>query len=487
MKKVLLNTLQIILKAALAVCLFVCAWYFLTPYFRTEHNAEGDGFRNMPDHTIDVVAVGSSHIQYAFDPAVFYAETGYYSYVMGSQCQPMSMTYHMLEEVLKTQSPEAAVIDVFTLLPASEVCYADGNFYVAIDEMTGRNRLEAADDIDNPELVRQYKYDFLMNHGNWKNMDVKDPGSILNYRKELDGYINFELGYVRQEPHIYTPTPLVVYTPDQKAELAEKEKAELDRVIGLCTENGITPVFVKTPCILDQENTNKLQAIWDYLDTKNVRHIDYLQKAEELSWYMNMDGDTWHNNSWGAEIITKDLAAYTKENRLVTKHAVNEEMEALCRNAMLITVKSLMSMYNIDIYRLLEEASKYPCAVAFRYLGSPKTSITERELELFRGIGITRDFVKNPYDDYYAFVINGELVQESNEAFAVQFSGSEVALTYSGIKIDGVDYDTEPGELEIYFMAENLGWLNAIGINHATRWFWELSCEGYDCPVYCGW
>ena len=137
-------------------------------------------------------------------------------------------------------------------------------------------------------------------------MDVTDPGSILNYKKELDEYVNFEMGYVRQEPYIYTPTPLVVYTADQKVELSEKEKAELDRVIGLCAQNGITPVFVKTPCILDQENTNKLQAVWDYLDTKNVRHIDYLQKAEELKWYMNMDGDTWHNNSWGAEIITKD-------------------------------------------------------------------------------------------------------------------------------------------------------------------------------------
>jgi hypothetical protein len=134
----------------------------------------------------------------------------------------------MLEEVLKTQSPETAVIDVFTLLPASEVCYADGNFYVAIDEMTGKNRLEAADDIDNPDLITQYKYDFLMNHGNWKNMDVTDPGSVLNYKKELDEYVNFEMGYVRQEPYIYTPTPLIVYTADQKVELSEKEKAVRD-------------------------------------------------------------------------------------------------------------------------------------------------------------------------------------------------------------------------------------------------------------------
>ncbi len=103
MKKLILNTLLIAIKTVLAAALFVCIWAGLSPYFRIQRNIEGDAFRNIPANTLDAVALGSSHIQYAFEPAVFYTESGYYSYVMGSQCQPMTITRHMLEEVFKTQ------------------------------------------------------------------------------------------------------------------------------------------------------------------------------------------------------------------------------------------------------------------------------------------------------------------------------------------------------------------------------------------------
>ncbi len=179
MKKLIVNTLRILIKTALAAVLFAGIWAGLSPYFRVQKNIEGDAFRNIPENTLDAVAVGSSHIQYAFEPAVFYTESGYYSYVMGSQCQPVPITYHMLEEIFKTQSPEVVFIDVFTLLPASSVCYAEGNYYVAIDVMTGENRLQAADDVPDETLSRQYKFDLLMNHSNWKTMDLSDFGSIL--------------------------------------------------------------------------------------------------------------------------------------------------------------------------------------------------------------------------------------------------------------------------------------------------------------------
>ena len=92
-RKVLI--LKILLKCVLAAALFACTWNFLTPYFRESRSKEGDSFHNLPADSIDVLALGSSHIQYAFNPGVFYAETGDYSYVLGSQCQPMSMSFYM--------------------------------------------------------------------------------------------------------------------------------------------------------------------------------------------------------------------------------------------------------------------------------------------------------------------------------------------------------------------------------------------------------
>ena len=181
MKKALLNTLQIILKTALAAVLFIMTWNWLTPYFRVNRNTDGDLFRNLPEDTIDVIALGSSHIQYAFNPAVFYAETGNYSYVLGSSCQPFSMSYYMLEEALKTQHPSVVVLDVFTLLPQSQVCYADGLYYKAIDMMSGDTRYEAGKygTESLPENLQEaYTYDLILNHDHWKDMDFSDPDSI---------------------------------------------------------------------------------------------------------------------------------------------------------------------------------------------------------------------------------------------------------------------------------------------------------------------
>ena len=172
--KIFASCIKLILLVSIAICL----WIFITPYFRIDRNKEGDLFRNLPENCIDVIALGSSHMQYAFNPAVFYEETGYYSYVLGSSCQPLSMSTNMLQEALKTQKPTLVYVDVFTLLEQSDICYADGMFYKAIDEMTGSNRLEAADKA--PEGVKlQYKYDLLMNHDQWKNIDLKDFYSLF--------------------------------------------------------------------------------------------------------------------------------------------------------------------------------------------------------------------------------------------------------------------------------------------------------------------
>ena len=486
MRKFFVNTLRILLKTALAASLFICAWFYLSPYFRLDHNTEGDAFRMLPENSIDVIALGSSHMQYAFDPAVFYTETGYYSYVMGSQCQPVSITYHMLEEVLKTQSPEVAVIDVFTLLPASDVCYAEGNYYVAIDEMTGMNRLTAAETVPDEQLKTQYRFDLLMNHSNWKNMDFSNIQEILNIGKPFMDY-NYELGYVRQEPVTVRPTPLITYERKNRISLSDKEKKEIDDVVTLCREHQITPIFIKTPFICDQENTDKLYAVWDYLEEKDVRYIDYVHKAEELSWFIDMDGDTWHNTSWGAEIITRDLGRYAVTEKLIKSHEKQNEMEQLCRNMRMITVKSLMNKNNINIYSLLEFAAKYPCGVAVRYQGKPTTTITEQENRLLQSLGTKHDFLRNPEENYYGFFQDGKLIQESSEAFAVSFAGSEIAITYNDILIDGISQDPDPGELEIYFMADTLEWLNAVGINYSSQWFWENSCDGYNCIMTCGW
>lgn len=479
MLKFILNVFRILIKTALAVALFVGAWVFLTPYFRLDRNVEGDYYRNLPPQSIDVIALGSSHMQYAFNPAIFYTETGYYSYVLGSPCQPLSMSASMLEEALKTQSPEVVVVDVFTLLPQSDVCYADGMYYKAIDEMTGETRCKAADYVPDETNRWNYKFDLVMNHDQWKTMDFNHIEDIIENANPKEG-LNTDLGYVREEPTNPRYAPLITYAPTKKVELSEDEKTSIDRIASLCEEHNIHLIFIKTPYIIDQENTNKLYGVWDYLESKHIAFIDYVAKAKDLDWFIDMDGDTWHNNSWGAEIITNDLASYIKDHRYVHNHKDNTTMESLLLDGQKIAANSLMGPMNVNIYRLMEEGKRYPCTILCKYKGMPNSGIQEYENNALQALGLNHDFIADKNKDYYAVVRNGQLLVDGNEPFDTTLEGWNISLQEDGILLNGKAY-CEPGEMEIYFVANDLMWINAIPIDYASRWFWKNGCDGFDC------
>lgn len=469
---------QIVIKMLLVLAIAIGTWFFLTPYFRLEKNEDGDRFRNLPENSIDVIALGSSHMQYAFNPAIMYAETGYYSYVLGSSCQPLRMSTGLLREALKTQHPSLVIVDVFTLLEQSETCYADGMFYKAIDEMTGLNRLETANNA--PENVRlQYKYDLLMNHDQWKNIDLSNLDSFVDNATPTSD-IDYNLGYVFMEPENPRYAPLITYEVTKKKELDSKSKEAIDELIDLCKEEGIKLVFVKTPYIIDQESTNTLASIWNYLDKKNVSYIDYIQKAEQLDWFIDMDGDTWHNNSWGAEIITKDLASYVKENNLVKNHRKNKTYENIITETLKYTSYALMNNKNVNIYRLLDEASKYPSIVIMNYKGKSHTSLGEYENNALQALGMTKDFLNDTKTDYYAVIQNGKLIKESNEPFDVEVKDIHISIDTDKVMINDTEYERS-GEMQIIFLDSARSWTNEVNIDYATKWFWKNGCDGFEC------
>ena len=471
------NILKILLKSILACALFIVSWIVLTPIFRVDHTDDGDMFRNLNDNTLDVLALGSSHMQYAFDPGVYYAETGYYSYVMGSSCQPMETTYYMLKEVLKTQHPSVVIVDVFTLLPQSNVCYADGMYYKAIDMMEGTNRIEAGLDIPVEEVRTTYAFDLIMNHSNWKDMAFSKWKEIIEGAKPTKE-INWIGGYVRQEPSVFEPVSPDVYRVNDDVDLSDEEKYELDRIIDLCRQENIYLLFTKTPYAIDQGSTNKLAAVWRYLDSREAEHLDFTRNTEQYGWYLNLHGDSWHNNSWGAEIITKALANKTKNH--VSGHRDDPIMNDIMNSVEWLSIRSLFMDTNIDVYKLLYFASKYPSAVLVRYTGTDTTIIGKKEMQLLRNIGIEHDFMNHCDEDYYALVIDGKVVQESSTPIDVEFAGTSFSLTEKEILRNGEILYGSHGNFDLYFLDHPLSVINGIQMDTTLK-FWPSHCNGWAC------
>ena len=482
LKKGIVNTLLILFKGALLLGMTAGLWMFLTPYFRLDRTYDGDYFRNLPENTVDVLALGSSHIQYAFNPADFYAETGNYSYVLGSSCQPFSESYYLLKEALKTQKPSVVLLDVFTLLPQSQVCYADGVYYLAMDMMSEPVRTEAS--LGLPEEMDfdtklSYTLDLYMNHGNWKRFDFTQPETILETARAKDGF-SWDMGYVREEPKNLVYTPLTTFEVTETVTLSDAEKEWIDRIAALCEENEIHLLFLKTPYLEDQEDANKLAAIWNYLEEKGYPYIDFVEKAEELEWFMDMDGDTWHNNAWGAEIVTRHLADYITERNWIENHTEDDMMNLLMKTGMEKSAKDLLDRKNINIYRLLEEGAKYPCTILFRCKGNEKSSIAEYENMALNRLGLHHDFLNDKEEDYYAVVRDGKLIQDGNEPFELMLDDHKITLEEDDIKVQNASIGT-PGELQIVFLDDEFSWINPLGIDYSSKWFWKNGCDGWKC------
>ena len=468
------NIFKILFKVILVILILVGSWVVLTPIFRYDESNEGNQFRNLPNDILDIIVLGSSHAQYSINPAVIYTERGYYSYVLGSGCQPMSMSYHFLEEALKTQSPEVVLLDVFTMMPSRSVCYADGMYYNAIQQMTGKNRIEAGLATENDEKKYEYTFDLLMNHSKWKQDDFLQ-------KEESDEY-NAMLGYVAQQPTDLQFRHLVPFERgNTEINFRENDLEAFNNIIDLCRENNIKLILFKAAIDIDQENYDYLQAIWDIADQKGIEHVDFLALAEEIGFTLGMDGDTWHNNTWGAQKTSKYLANYIKEHNYITKHVDNNTYNGLLHDLSDMTVEALFDR-NIDIYQLLDYATKYDLTMVIKYTGSNGTSIGDYENQLLQSTGIDFDFINNRNQNYYAIISNREVIQSSNEPFVTSVNGTNIEISPLKITVGNNIYENL-GELEIIFCGNDFSWFNEMPIDYATRFFWKNGCDGWNCGV----
>ncbi|MBR2595694.1 MAG: hypothetical protein IKE06_05170, partial [Solobacterium sp.] len=290
--------------------------------------------------------------------------------------------------------------------------------------------------------------------------------------------INWIGGYVRQEADNFNPVPLDTYEVNDEVTLSEQEQFELNRIIELCRKENIYLLFTKTPYAIDQGSTNKLAAVWQFLDEQGIDYVDYTRKAEELGWYMNLHGDSWHNNAWGAEIVTRDLAALTAEH--VHDHREDDLMNDIMDSTEWMSTRSLFMDTNLDVLRMLDNAEKYPTIVLIRYEGTNTTVITEKENELLRKLGVHHDFVKDCGSDYYAMVVDGKVVEESNEPIAVTWNEVEYTLNENEILRDGAVWFGHHGNMDIFFMDHPVSVTSGIQMDTTVK-FWPAHCDGWAC------
>lgn len=392
----------------------------------------GQNFHSLPENSMDVFVLGSSHAQYGFQPSFFHGETGLYSYVMGSACQPLEVAVQMLKEGLKTQHPKLVMLEVFTALPLRSVCHAPSCYVMAGYQMQGEEKLKTFSYLE-AEKAQTYENDFLIHHNDWKNIKNFDYFKPEYWKKDTQA-LDFNFGYVYQQANY----PIHGYWGEQRyetiprRELRPIDQESLNTIKKICDENKISLLLFKTPIDgMDEENQAYLDAVWRWAQANKVAYRDFVREDEQIGFALQVHADSYHAYVHGSAILTHELAKTVLEKDYPFNHRPQEELDKLYAEAdNIYTWEALQSERDpIHILQRLKQA-KGISFLSFRGYPEPQKEELNQALQQLSGQKI--DF----YKPFQAIFEDGRLVAVLEEEKTQVLGGHTFTLTSELLRVD---------------------------------------------------
>jgi len=101
-----------LLFLALGVLLFASLQRVLTQKYKFGAGLTLKGFYGLPDDSVDVLCLGTSHVYEGLSALDLYDLSGNRTYLLSSAGQPIEISRYMLEWALQTQHPQIVIFDV---------------------------------------------------------------------------------------------------------------------------------------------------------------------------------------------------------------------------------------------------------------------------------------------------------------------------------------------------------------------------------------
>ena len=278
-------------------------------------------FYDIPEGTLDVLVLGSSHAYYGFQPGVLWNEYGISSHVMGSNKQSVATSCFLLKEALKYQRPKVVLFETY-LMGIDDLYVDEGCLRQAVDSMRlGSVKHELIQEFL-PEASWKdklsYYVPFLKYHSRWSELTSDDF--------EKDYFFhggNLDFGLKEGE------NPGLDFPP---GELPERNLIYLNEMIDICRENNILFAAFATPYMT-------LGAGYEFRQSMNLalepwfadRDIPFFFFQKEPEGYIDYKSDfrdETHVNYYGQEKITAEIGAYLKENLDLPNHRGDDSYQS---------------------------------------------------------------------------------------------------------------------------------------------------------------
>jgi len=284
----------------------------------------------LPENSLDMVFIGSSHSYCTFEPDFFDMELGILSHQMGMPLQYADGSYFTLLEVFNYQSPKLVVMELYWDMLDNEY------------EPSQLNSLFSA--MDNDELRSDFIQEVLP-----LSVSLKSRLPFINYQrdffmessKEIKTFIEEKYNvteekevieveeYYDKKGYVYTDKqmPLSEYGPTNQYNSFDgkswnmhlTQQIYLEKIINLCEEKNAQLLFVTAPVAITSFDRIKNydfvhQSIAGFAYKNQIDYYDYnlINRSLELLTNDNFQDDA-HLNDSGVKIINKHFVEILRE------------------------------------------------------------------------------------------------------------------------------------------------------------------------------
>lgn len=186
----------------------------------------------QPENTIDVVMLGSSHVNYGINTAKLWSDYGIAAYDYSTAEQAIWTSYYYLREICKYQNPKVVVLDFFA--PAAYGDDYNDKYYFAEDALSGLkfslNKRELVNVIfdGNADLINKYAPSYATGSNDDLNTKLKE-----SWKKDYSAY----KGYTPSFKAAALETPVISST--EAVPPSDKSVEYLNKIIDYTGEHGI--------------------------------------------------------------------------------------------------------------------------------------------------------------------------------------------------------------------------------------------------------
>lgn len=279
------------------------------------------GFYAEPEDSMDIVVIGNSGMyQYVNNPYLW-KQTGLTSYNFAFSGNNVFFYEGLIDEALKTQSPDLIIIDArkFVLTKAYEMDPETGEKTYDYDAVRAQRvydnikyssiRLDMINTVYSDPIDRIVHYfDIISYHENWEQLDREQWEYADNEKKNaLKGFPIV--------PNIDPMPEIDVSQVKERIPLTDASEEVLRSLMEKCKNEGIELLFLSGPWIISKEEQARSNYMKDLVEEFGYQYLDMNPLVEEVGIDESKDFyDNKHVNAMGSEKVTDYLAEYLMEN-----------------------------------------------------------------------------------------------------------------------------------------------------------------------------